>query len=644
MTHKISSFLVLILLLSATSCLAQKHGKYATSSKKAIKLFEGAIEFYNSGKTENAEDYLYRAIKKDSDFVDAYLFLGDINSGRNNLKAALNNYRKALEINPNYYPKANYLTAMMEMELMLYEPAAQHLRMYLQSPHFDQTLKEKVMHDIDVCDFSAELMKHPVAFDPKNLGENINTSDDEYVNAINTENNMVIFTVRHSVQGARRKVEDFFYSRKNDSLSWQKRKMLSNKFNTEMDEGAMAISPDGKLIVFASNRAEGYGRFDLYYSEKQGSGWSNPKNMGEDVNTKAWESQPTISSDGKTIYFVSDRRGGYGGSDIYFVTKLKDGSFGNPMNLGPVVNSSGNEMTPFIHQDDHTLYFVSNGHLGMGGSDIFYSRRNKNGLFQDPVNMGYPINSNKNELGLVVDAKGSLAYVSSDKYGGFGYYDIYSFELYEEARPIPVTYFKGIAYDKETKQKLQINFDLIDLETEHVWLHSISDKINGEFLICIPQGKNFLLNAYKDGYLFYSDNFQVKENTPLDSPFVKNIPMIPIKVGESIVLENIFFATNSYDLRPESQVELKKLLNFLIKNPSLKVEIAGHTDNVGEISDNLLLSENRAKAVYDYLISQGVIASRLTYAGYGESKPIASNKTNTGRQRNRRTEMKIISN
>lgn len=256
MNQRISLFYIVILLLSTTSCLAQKHGHYASSNKKAIKLFEGAIEFYNVGKSQNAIDYLNRALEKDPNFVDAYLFLGDVYSSKNSFEVAMNYYNKALKINPNYYPKANYLAAMMEMELMRYEPAASHLREYLQSPHFDNTLKDKIMHDIDVCDFSSALMKNPVSFDPINLGENINTSDDEYVNTVNTENNLVIFTVRHSIPGAKRKVEDFYYSQRHDTNAWNMRAALSNKFNTKMDEGAMAISPDGTLIVFASNRAD----------------------------------------------------------------------------------------------------------------------------------------------------------------------------------------------------------------------------------------------------------------------------------------------------------------------------------------------------------------------------------------------------
>ena len=213
MNRKIIALFVLLFLVSVTSCIAQKHGKYATSSKKAIKLFEKAILFNNSGNTTDAIDYLNRAIQKDSDFVDAYLFLGDIYNNRGNSRSALSYYRKALNINEKYYPKANYLVAMMEMELMEYESAAVHLRAYLTSPHFDLTLKKKLMHQIDVCDFSAELMRHPVAFDPKNLGQNINTFDNEYVNSVNTENNMVIFTVLHKGQGSQRKqTEDFYYS------------------------------------------------------------------------------------------------------------------------------------------------------------------------------------------------------------------------------------------------------------------------------------------------------------------------------------------------------------------------------------------------------------------------------------------------
>jgi outer membrane protein OmpA-like peptidoglycan-associated protein len=635
-----SILIIFISLVLSVSCVAQNRGNYATKSKKAIKLFNNALDFYKVGKTGYTIQYLNRALEKDSNFLDAYLLLGDVYADLGNTKKALWNYGKVMEKNPDYYPKVYYMAAMLEMKNMEYRSAAAHLRSYLQSSGFDERLKKKVMHDIDICDLSAELVENPVSFDPKNLGENVNSADNEFVNAVNTENDLVVFTVSHRVKNQKAQ-EDFYISRRDNTGEWGQRNKLGNNFNTISNEGAMAISPDGKLIVFTSDREGGYGRFDLYYSVKKAGKWTKPRNMGKGVNTEAWDSQPTISSDGKTIYFVSDRRGGFGGSDIWMVTRQSDGSYGNPVNLGPEINTSGNEMTPFIHQDDHTLYFVSEGHPGLGGFDVFYARKNKDGLFANPVNIGYPINSVKNEKGLVVDAKGILAYISSDKYGGFGGYDIFSFELYDNARPIPVTYLKGVVYDKETNKKLKVDFDLIDLETGLIWIHSTSDAVTGEFLLCIPQGKNFALNAYRDGYLFYSDNFKIESLQPVDKPYLKNVPMTPVKVGESIVLENIFFESGSYELLPESTVELEKLYDFLIKNPTLKVEISGHTDNVGSDADNLVLSDNRARAVFNYLVKKGIGSSRLSFKGYGETKPVASNNTEEGRAKNRRTEIKI---
>ncbi len=626
-----------------SSCVAQNHGIYATDSKKAVKFFKSALDFYKIGKKDIAVDYLNKALKKDSNFVDAYLLLGDIYSSKNDLESAIAFYNKALEKDADYYPKANYMAAVLEQKTGHFADAAAHLRTYLQSPYFDESLRRRVNAMIDQCDFAVKLMEHPVAYEPKNLGPNINSEDYEFVNSVNTENDMIIFTVQKRKREEGRDAEDFYFSHKDRSGTWQPRQMLGSNFNTRADEGAMSISPDGKLIVFASNRQGGYGRYDLYYSVKQGGKWSKPKNMGAGVNTEYWESMPSISSDGKRIYFVSDRRGGLGGSDIYYVTLRDDGTYGNPVNLGYNINSRGNEMSPFIHQDGHTLYFVSNGRLGMGGTDIFYSRMNDDGTFGEAVNMGYPINSTGNEKGLLVDAKGTLAYISSDKKGGYGFYDIYNFKLYKEARPMPVTYLKGVVYDKTNKQRLQVDFDLIDLKTGKVWIHSHSDAVNGEFLVCIPSGKNFALNAYRRGYLFYSENFHLDSTASIEKPFIKNVPMTPLKAGESIVLRNVFFATNSYDLRPESETELNKLFDLLVKNPTLKVEISGHTDNVGSDTKNMTLSENRAKSVYNYLINKGINASRLSYAGYGESKPVATNDTEEGRQQNRRTEVKIVS-
>lgn len=624
------------------SCMAQKPIKHYTESKKAIKYLDNAISFFQVAQYDNANDYLNKAIEKDSNFIEAYLLKADICQIRKDPKSALELYKKILLINADYRPHTIYQAAVVEMDMMLFRDAAAHLRQYLVSPNADKRLLGKINNLIDQCDFAADLMDHPVDFNPINLGDAINSEADEYVNAISTENDMIIFTVKHKIQNSSREVEDFFYSTREPGNDWNPRQMMGDIFNTADDEGAMVISPNGKLIVFASNRPGGYGRFDLYYSVKDGKNWTLPVNMGNHVNTEYWESQPSISSDGRTIFFVSDRKGGFGGSDIYFVTLQDDNTFGNPFNIGAPINTAGNEMTPFIHLDAKTLYFVSSGHLGMGKSDVFVARKDKKGIFSSIQNLGYPINTIGNELGIVVDPSGQLAYISSDISTGKGGFDIYSFHIAKDSRPIPVTYLKGITYDAETKQKLKVDFKLIDLETGEVWIESESDKSTGEFLVCVPSGKEFGLNAYHGGYLFYSDHFNVGVLTNTDKPFLKDVPMIPLKSGRKIILKNILFATNSYDLRPESTIELNKLKELLIQNPSLKIEISGHTDNIGDDVKNQILSENRAKAVYNFLINNGITSERLTYIGYGETQPVASNGTPEGQQENRRTEIKII--
>lgn len=636
-------FIPFFMVLFLNASLAQPQRQLYSESKKAIKYFNDAITFYRAGKIDNASDYLNKAIEKDSNFIDAYLVLADIAKDNFNDAAALDFYLKVISINSDYHPQVLFKAAIAEMNIMQFKKASAHFRQYLTSPKFDKSQTKLVNKYIDQCDFAAKLMENPVDFNPKNLGEAINSDHDEYANAISTDDNMLIFTVKHPIQNSKREVEDFFYSNRDESENWKTREMMSSLFNTQYDEGAMVISPDGKMIIFASNRPGGIGRFDLYYSVKNGNKWTEPMNMGKNVNTEYWESQPSISSDGRTVFFVSDRKGGVGGSDIYFVTLMEDKTFGLPYNIGAPVNTEGNEMTPFIHHDAKTLYFVSNGHLGMGGTDIFVARKDKKGIFNSVQNIGYPVNTIGNELGLVVDAKGNLAYFSSDYSKGLGGFDIYAFELAENVKPIPVTYLKGIAYDKITKQKLEVDFELIDLQTGEIWIKSLSDKTTGEFLVCIPSGKELGLNAYKNDYLFYSDYFNVGELTSIDKPFFKDVPMTPISKGERIILKNILFATNSFDLRQESFVELNKLKQYLILNPTLVIEISGHTDNIGDATKNQILSENRSKSVYNFLIENGIKAERLIYKGYGQTQPTTSNETEEGRQENRRTEIRILS-
>ncbi len=374
------------------------------------------------------------------------------------------------------------------------------------------------------------------------------------------------------------------------------------------------------------------------------TGGGEPENLGEVVNSPQWDSQPSFSSDGKTLYFASNRPGGKGASDIWKTILQADGQWTPPVNLGDSINTREEEMAPFIHPDDQTLYFSSRGHPGMGGLDLFYSRKDVNGGWRKPVNLGYPINTCADEITLVVNARGNMAYISSDKLGGKGRQDIYKFPLYREAQPMLTTYFKGIVYDEETRAKLEARFELVDLGNSKMVAESRSDRITGEFLLALPTERNYALNVSRDGYLFYSDNFSLTGYNPQDKPLIKNIPLKPIRIGEAVILKNIFFDTDKFILKDESLVELQKLLALLQKNHGLKIEISGHTDNIGSEAHNLELSGNRAIAVYQYLLQHGISAGRLSHAGYGFSQPIDVNTTEQGRANNRRTEFKVIGN
>ncbi len=364
--------------------------------------------------------------------------------------------------------------------------------------------------------------------------------------------------------------------------------------------------------------------------------------MGPVVNSSSWDSQPSFSSDGKTLYFASNREGGKGSSDIWKTELQPDGSWSAPVNLGDSINTKDEEIAPFIHPDNRTLYFASRGHQGMGGFDLFVSRMDANGNWTSPVDLAYPINTYADEINLVVNAKGDVAYISSDKLGGKGGMDIYSFKLYKEAQPVMVTYFKGIVFDKETKQRLEAKFELIDLATGKIVSGSSSDKITGEFLLALPTEKNYGLNVSKPGYLFYSDHFELIGGNSKTKPFIYNVPLQPIRVGETVILKNIFFDIDKYDLKEESRSELGRLIQLLKSNLQIHIEISGHTDNHGTADHNLVLSRSRAQAVYNYLVVNGISKERLSYAGFGMTRPIDTNDTEQGRANNRRTEFSVV--
>ncbi|MFM7900381.1 MAG: OmpA family protein, partial [Bacteroidota bacterium] len=416
--------------------------------------------------------------------------------------------------------------------------------------------------------------------------------------------------------------------------------------NTYGNEGVPCYSSDGKVLFFAAcQRNDGKGSCDLYYSALRKDGWTKPLNLGGPVNTTLWESQPSFSSDGRTLYFIRGRITGTGirEQDIYMSRIGDDRKWSEPAKLPSNINTPEEEEFVYIHPDDQTLYFSSDGHVGMGGLDIYVSRRRPDGSWGDPVNLGYPINTYDDERGLLVGPRGDVAYISSDRPGGEGGLDLYCFKLHNAARPVATSFVKGVVVDANSGSKLSSSYEIIDLESGKTVVKSGTEETVGTFLSTLPIGKDYLLNVSKEGYLFYSDNFSCKDSKTSNKPYILDIKLEPVTVGSKVVLKNVFFPTNSFELQKESFTELDKLVSFMKKNTNVVIEVSGHTDNVGDKKSNQILSNNRAKSVTDYLESKGIDGSRMTSIGFGDAKPISDNNTEEGRASNRRTEFRITS-
>jgi len=612
-----------------------QEGQYSTTNREAIKHFALANQYIDDNEYDMAVVELQNAIGIDSKFIEAHAQLADIYRLEKQNKLAIEQYLAAIAINPEYSHIVYLRLGDIEISNAQYVQAQGHLNKYLTYPNLTNEnvyFAKKLLKD---CEFSIDALKHPVPYNPINMGPEINTADDEYLPTATADESELIFTREIN------KNEDFYKSVKVDG-KWQTATYLSSNINTpNYNEGAQSLSQDGKVLFFTGcNRPDGLGRCDIYISLKKGDDWGKPFDLQPPVNTPGWESQPSISADGRTLYFVSNRKGGYGGYDIWKST-ITDKGWSEPENLGPNINTAFDEQSPFIHPDDSTLYFCSNGWPGMGGMDLFISHLGKDGQWQKPVNLGYPINSSGDERGLTVTANGDYAFFSSNNLKGYGGYDIYTFKLPESMRPHMVTYVKGIVIDTATKQPLEAAVEIIDLEKNVPVYQDYSSAEHGDFLATLTAGKNYGLNVSKDGYLFYSANFSLVGHQARE-PYNLTIELSPIEVGNKVVLNNIFFDTNKFDIKPDSKPELQKLVDFLTLNPTIQIEISGHTDNVGNNQANQTLSENRAKAVYQYLVAGSINPQRLIYKGYGDTQPIVPNTSDDNRSKNRRTEFKII--
>lgn len=643
---------VLCGLLLASSVMGQGRG-YTSSDKKAIKHYEAGEGCLRERRIACAEAEFTKAAQVDPRFAEPRLMLAEIHEEQGRDKDAIVRYREVMAMAPRLHPVAQLHLADLEFRQGEYDAAERNYRGFLDKER-DPVRVRRARLGLENCAFAREAIARPVPFAPKNLGPGVNTAMPEYFPAITADDRTLLFTRTLPTKDIYGGQEDFFVSQRGDDGEWRTARPIT-AVNTDRNEGAGTLSPDGRFIVFTTcdkgdrrdygPGREGFGSCDLFISVRTGDRWSAPQNLGRPVNSMHWETQPSLASDGRTLYFI---RGEVDGArrindpNIYVTVLQEDGSWTKPEKLGPNVNTPFNEESVHIHPDGRTLYFSSNGHPGMGGLDIHVSRKQPDGSWGPAMNLGYPINTAADENSLLVSADGRLAYFASDRPGGFGDLDLYSFELYEQARPRAVSYVQGRVFDADTRKPIEADVMMYDLETGELATAAYSDPSTGSFLVCLPTGRTYALNAGAEGYLFFSRNYDVRGEATAVEPFTLEVPMSPLKAGATIALRNVFFNTASYELLPASEVEIEKLARLLFLNPSLRIELGGHTDNVGNDAANQKLSEQRASAVRERLIAKGIEASRITAKGYGRARPIATNDTEEGRALNRRTEVTVL--
>lgn len=631
---------IFLFLISPFLIVAQQYDPTKVK-KKAAELYEKAIARAQEDDFKGGIKILKEAVQIDPRFLDAYLSIAGMYGEMKDYDGAIENYTKAKSIDAEYFKDYNLPFSINLAGKGEFARAHEAVTEFLTIPNLNSQSRLAGEFRQKSYQFAIEYARQKplldYKFEPRNMGDSVNSVVSEYYPTLTIDGNELIFTRR-----VKNYNEDFFGATRVNG-QWSKAKPLEGDINTDANEGAQTISQDGQWLIFTGcNFPGGYGSCDLYISYLTSDGWSAPVNLGPKVNSEGWDSAPTLSPDKRDLYFASKRNDGYGGSDIYVSHYLPNGTWSEAENLGPAVNTAGDESCPFIHADNQTLYFTSNGHLGYGGDDLFVIRKGPKNTWGKAMNLGYPINTIENEGSLIVAADGKTAYYASDRHDSKGGLDIYTFELRNDIRPNRTLWVKGKVFDKKTNKGLPSAIELTDLATQEV-LSKVQTDETGNYLVTLPIGKDYAFNVNRKGYLFFSDNFPLSQKTP-DSTYHIDIPLQPLEANASIVLKNIFFDSKEFSLKPESTTELDKLFVLLRDNPTLRIEISGHTDNVGKPQDNLILSNNRAQAVVKYLADKGIDPQRLSFKGFGETVPVADNATEEGRAQNRRTEMKVIGN
>lgn len=654
------------------------------------------IDFYNGLKVKSTKGllpvtYKYKSANKTNYLVTIYEIIQNIDekeptslnylssyffeTAKDYEKAYKYNLRKAkyVKVKQNFsYNDAGRAAMILEQwqnGLDAFNNALKKTDAKLEAGNYEIIRQNVMWAEREVRDepMRAKLMSKPLNVEIENMGKNINSKWGDYYGAVTADESMFLFTsTREGSYGKKDATdgdwpEDFWYSLKDENGNWAPAKNLGAPINSGGHEGLPTLSADGQSIYFYMSGDKGDG--NIYQSNIEGDVWSKPVKMEfcEDIY---WETQPSISSDGNTIFFVSKRdKKDPKNADIFYSTRKRSGKWKAAKEVKGI-NTKYQEGSPFIHPDGKTLYFSSQGFPGVGGYDIFKSVLDAKGNWSTPVNVGYPINTRDSDNGFFINAMGTRAYYHSYKDGGQGKSDFYVVHLVpkpkkdtvvdnivvkdtvvekvaESVAASSVTTVIGVITDEATGESIGTTIEMQNLTTGERIQDFKSNSKTGKYVVVIPAGNNYAIAVSKKGYLFHSENFNIPESAA-SSIVTKNVALKKIEVGKSIVLNNIFFQTGSAELSTESTLELERIIEFMKSESTMKIEIGGHTDDVGSDASNQQLSEKRANSVVAYLTSKGIDSKRLIAKGYGETTPIASNETPEGKQLNRRTEFKVL--
>lgn len=613
-----------------------------TKSKKAIELYVEADNFRVRGQYAEAINALTQAIQKDKKFTEAYYRLGIVYRSMKDYERAINNFKYALTLTQDIRKKKMIWFDLGDgyMASGKYKDAIAVLSEFVNAETQNKARISKANGWIQNARFALDNQGAKSAYKPKPLSDTVNCFSLQYFPTLTADQQELIFTRRRGPRDE--DDEDMVISYKNAQGRWLPPQSISPNINTAQNEGTCTISADGRKLIFTSCQNGYSGDCDLFESTKTGNQWSKPVNLGPAVNSGDWESHPALSADGRTLYFVSDRKGGFGRNDIWFSTLASNGKWTKARNLGDRVNTQYDERSPFIHVNGRTLYFATNGLVGFGGYDIFYTEKTDN-VWSAPVNIGSPINDHEDQYSLFITADGQKGYYSHEENLSNGHEKSVIVEIQIPENQIikyKSNYVKGIVIDSKTNENLKAQIELFDINKNEIVSFVESDSVSGQYLMVLTQGSEYALYINKKGYLFKSLNFNYSEVEHFE-PLVIDVFLDRAIKGGASVLQNIFFDVDAYALKEKSFTELGKIVRFLTENPQISIEIGGHTDNTGNATYNQQLSEKRAKSVYNYIVSKGISPKRLSAKGFGSIKPVASNETDSGRQLNRRIDFTI---